>query len=211
MLVQIRHGFAPQYYIDAAGQVYNAKTKKKLSGASDKASYTLITEDGKRRSITKRKLVELVFNQVLITDNIERLPGEIFKVIPGSAGKYQISSEGRLLSYQRNEAAIMQPSPNSNSNGYLRTMITIDGKPQNKLIHLLVAEAFCEKPEVEDPSVLQVHHKTFNRYDNRAVALEWLTPEEHQKKHLQYYENKENPENECPQSTIDNCYEGENR
>ena len=128
--------------------------------------------------------MQLVYGKILIQDNIDRLPEEEFKEISGSEGRYLISSAGRLLSYQRKSAAIMKPAKNTSDNGYYRTMITINGKPQNKLIHHLVAEAFCEKPEVEDPIMLQVHHKNFDRYDNRAENLEWLTPEEHQKKHL---------------------------
>jgi len=109
--------------------VYNAKTKRQLSGSKRGESFCLYTIDGKRKTVAARKLVQMVYGKLLIQDNVDRLPEEEFQEISGSEGRYLISTAGRLLSYQRKAAAIMKPARNTTDNGYYRTMITLNGKP----------------------------------------------------------------------------------
>jgi hypothetical protein len=60
---------------------------------------------------------------------------------------------------------------NVKRNGYKTVDLSKAGKATTTLVHRLVAEAFCDKPEGSD----QVNHINYNRADNRAVNLEWCT------------------------------------
>lgn len=115
----------------------------------NRSSYKLRTEDDTPRSISISSLYELVYKKSFILDNIERLEGEIFQEIPGTEGKYLISNYGRCISYNQGRSArLLRPSCNC-PGGYLRVAIKIDGSFKSKLVHQLVAQQFCEKPEAE--------------------------------------------------------------
>ena len=45
----------------------------------------------------------------------------------------------------------------------------------------LVAESFCDKPDTAE--LLQIHHIDFDKRNNFYTNLEYLSPEEHAKKH----------------------------
>lgn len=70
----------------------------------------------------------------------------------------------------------------ADSSGHLRVGITINGKQTGLSLHRLVALAFVPIPDrykgipVEK---LEVHHKDFNKKNNSADNLEWLTRAEH--------------------------------
>lgn len=61
------------------------------------------------------------------------------------------------------------------NHGYPMVALSKDGVVTYHLVHRLVAEAFCPKPECVDPAKLTVNHKNFNKLDNRAENLEWVT------------------------------------
>lgn len=49
----------------------------------------------------------------------------------------------------------------------------------DKEVHQVIAELFCEKPEGYNPNDYLVHHINKDRHDNRAVNLIHLTKSEH--------------------------------
>ena len=176
----INNNFMSYYYLCEDGSVYNAKSGRYLT--ENRGGYKLQGLDGKSRYITIKSLMKLVYDVLFVEDDIERLEGEEFVFIPGTDNGYAVSNAGRVISYRGQRAKILKPSYNK-TNGYQRITITINGKAKNVLIHSLVAEAFCDKPEGKD---LQIHHKNFHRNDNRAINLEYLTPEEHATKHIEH-------------------------
>lgn len=104
-----------------------------------------------------------------------KIEGELFRNVKNTNGIYWISNYGRLLTLNhRNsgKAKIMKPA--KDANGYLRTMIVSNGKLKTIKIHRLVAEAWIENPENKS----QVNHIDFDRSNNKANNLEWMTPKE---------------------------------
>lgn len=90
---------------------------------------------------------------------------EVWKDVVGYEGLYQISDHGRVKSTRRN--IILKPGRGR----YLSVTLCNDGKMREISIHRLVAEAFCEKHD----GATEVNHINENRYDNRAINLEWCT------------------------------------
>lgn len=73
-----------------------------------------------------------------------------------------------------------------NKKGYDRVDIRYTDKRRTKLISRLVAAAFLPVPKSIE---MQLHHKDFNKNNNAAENLEWLTPAEHNKIHSERREN----------------------
>lgn len=70
--------------------------------------------------------------------------------------------------------------------GYARVRLSTDsGREFTEAVHRLVAEAFIEKPQIDEK--LEVNHKDFNRINNKADNLEWVT---HKQNMDHYFENK---------------------
>lgn len=187
---QIGNGFMYYYYLTEDGEVYNAKTDKYLAATDGR--YHLRTTGHRTKNISMNTLTNMVYGYSVIIDNVERLEGEIFVPIPGTDGDYAISNYGRAISYKGHKVRLLRPAKNI-SNGYYRINVMIDGKYRSKLIHQLVAEAFCSLPAGQDKSTLQIHHKDFHKDNNYYLNLEYLTPAEHIKKHLDH--NKGGQEN----------------
>lgn len=137
---QINNGFMYYYYLTEDGQVYNAKTERYLTAYN--GIYKLRTASGKTKGISIKNLTMKVYGYSVISDPVERLPGEEFIFIPGTEDRYAISNKGRIISYIGQQVHLLKPAKNV-ENGYYRVCIKIDGKQQSKLIHLLVAAAFC--------------------------------------------------------------------
>lgn len=103
---------------------------------------------------------------------------EQWKDIPGYAGRYRVSDQGRVKSLpfaqmgghgmrRTRERILAQQIINS---GYRVVHLHLDNKRSAKTVHRLVAAAFCPG---FDPS-LDVNHIDGDKQHNAAVNLEWL-------------------------------------
>lgn len=180
---KIENGFADYYYLTENAKVYNAKTKKYLKAFN--YTYYLQTKDKKAKRISIKNLYSLVYNKIYCIDSIEDLENEEWKGIAGTGGKYFISNRGRCKSVADYESRII--SPFTNKGGYLRVTLCIEGKKTNKFIHTLVASAFLNPPQNLE---MQIHHKDFNKENNNAENLEYLSIAEHTKKHNERIKNE---------------------
>lgn len=179
-LKQINNGFKPYYYLTEDGLVYNINTDKYLKAGN---AYKLYTIEGTRHSITLKELYNLVYNKPYVIDNIERLPGEEFRIIP-SAPDYLASNLGRFISYKSSVAKLLHPEINSN---YDRISLQVDGKRKTFKVHRLVAEAFGL--EKKDGQTI-CHHKDGNSKNNNVDNLCWVSYEEHLEIHTKMKEEK---------------------
>lgn len=175
----INNGYAEYYLLTEDGKVYNSKTNKYLK-PSYRFSYKLQTTEGKTKNVSLKDLYKLVYNKVFCIDEIELLENEQFKEITGTEGKYFISNLGRVKSYVGYEAIILTPT--LTPKGYLRLQIIQEGQRLNKFIHCLVAAEWLPQPQNLD---VEIHHKDFNKLNNNADNLEYLTKVQHTKKHLE--------------------------
>jgi hypothetical protein len=105
---------------------------------------------------------------------------EEWKDIKGYEGMYQVSNLGRVKSldrlvtfgdnYKRLHKGKMI-TPVDNGRGYMRVVLKDHNKNKYTYVHRLVAEAFLQKPE----DTAEVNHKDFNKANNKASNLEWVT------------------------------------
>ena len=174
---QVNNGYAEYYYLYEDGSLYNAASGLMVQ-LSREHSYIIRTENGKRKKVSLKRLYKLVFNKPFSKDNIENFDNEEWKEIDNTEGLYYISNKGRVKSLQGYEAMILKPF--NNQGGYARVDIIENGKRKTKLIHRLVAAAFLPLPQKID---MQLHHIDFDKDNNAAENLQWLTAAEHLKIH----------------------------
>ena len=101
---------------------------------------------------------------------------EIWKIIPNTKNCFSASSYGNIRSNKRFgiDGRIIKEKilkPGIHNNGYLKVVLTIDGKHYNKLVHRLVASCFLTNYS-ED---LQVNHLDGNKKNNNIKNLEMCT------------------------------------
>lgn len=183
---QVNNGFASCYYLTEAGEVYNSSLQRYLKSDS-KHTFRLKTEEGQYKRVTLRELYKLVFGEWYCNDSIEDLEGEQWKEIEDTNGMYSISSKGRIKSRAAYNAILLKPT--LTKYGYYRVDICYQGQRQSKLVHRLVAAAFLMQPKSID---YHLHHKDFNKLNNEAANLEWLSVQEHAKKHQERRELEKN-------------------
>ena len=94
------------------------------------------------------------------------------KDIKGFEGLYAITSCGKVWSYKYNKFL----KDWSNGFGYRIVRLFKDGKGYNKRIHVLVAEAYLEKPQ--DGQKYDVAHLDDCPYHNWVGNLKWMTRKE---------------------------------
>lgn len=116
--------------------------------------------------------------------NVETLPGETWKFIPGYHNQYQASTLGRIRSTSRIETYTFKGKlfyrmrigkvlkPYTSDQGYLTVNPVLpDQRVKPTSIHRLVATAFIPNPENKP----QVNHKDGNKANNIVTNLEWST------------------------------------
>lgn len=108
---------------------------------------------------------------------------EVWRDVIGMEEYLSISSEGNIVVKERsvnnNGGLVNKKSrlgkPHNNGTGYLQFRIDINGVTYRKYVHVMVAEAFIEKPSVDG---LEVNHKNGIKSDNCVGNLEWVTRKE---------------------------------
>mgnify|MGYP002351281645 FL=1 len=108
------------------------------------------------------------------------MKNEIWKPI-SSCQKYEVSNLGRVRSWKVINGRTKNCSTTPRlmklvlgTNGYLNVGLFVDSKPKSFMVHRLVAEAFLPR----NISGLQVNHKDSNPVNNKAINLEWVTPQQ---------------------------------
>ena len=107
---------------------------------------------------------------------------EIWKPVVGYDGLYEVSNLGNVKAVEKivghPTGQCRRPEKmiklQNSSYGYYAVNLCKDGKSHAKGVHILVAEAFLEKPEGK----CEVDHINRNRKDNRVENLKWCTHKE---------------------------------
>ena len=98
----------------------------------------------------------------------------MWKPIAGYEGLYEVSDDGRVRSLSRTtgkEATILRQ--NFSGKGYYAVALCKNGIARTVYVHLLVANAFVDKPDVSHRLV--VNHKDGDKTNNCANNLEWVS------------------------------------
>lgn len=93
------------------------------------------------------------------------LEGEVWKVIDGFGGNYEVSSLGRVWSVKRGKVL-----KTFNLSGYEVISLSVKGKCMTKAVHRLVLETFSPS---QDPIKCEVRHLNGDMLDNRVENLAW--------------------------------------
>lgn len=102
-----------------------------------------------------------------ILNKIQLESGEQIKEIEEHPD-YFITSHGRVLSCKYNKPRWIKPY--LQNSGYYMVCLRVDGKSKRKLVHRLVAQAFCDGWSEEHNIV---NHLDEERTNNHASNLEW--------------------------------------
>ena len=97
------------------------------------------------------------------------------KAIRNFEGKYEVTSDGQVISLNYNNTGkeqVLKGRPDTK--GYLGVVLHKNNKPCHRRIHRLVAETFLLKSETKT----QVNHIDGNKCNNRVENLEWVSPKE---------------------------------
>lgn len=110
---------------------------------------------------------------------------EVWAPIAGYGGAYEVSSHGRVRSLGRmtrtNRFAAQRFRPGAelklslDRKGYLQCTLSHDGQSRTIRVHRLVALAFVPQSSADRG---HVNHRDYDRTNNRAENLEWVTPRE---------------------------------
>lgn len=92
---------------------------------------------------------------------------EVWKPVPGYEDRYLVSDLGNVKSIKRN----MLLKGNTNRDGYTSVILSKNGIIKAFRVHRLVAEVFVPNPDGKT----EVNHKDYNRSNNVAGNLEWMT------------------------------------
>ena len=97
---------------------------------------------------------------------------EIWKVIEGTDGRYEVSNTGKVRSINYNKSGKVQELRQKiDKDGYCIVTLHIEGKQKYPSVHRLVAIAFIPNPD----NLPQVNHKDTNKKNNHISNLEWCT------------------------------------
>lgn len=96
----------------------------------------------------------------------------IWKDIPGYEGLYKVSNYGEVLSLKRNRTKEKILKGQIDQYGYIRIVLSKNGKIKKYKAHRLVLMAFNNTNNKR----LQINHKDGNKQNNFIDNLEWCTP-----------------------------------
>ena len=100
---------------------------------------------------------------------------DIWKVIEGTEGRYEVSNTGKIRSLNYlGHGTTKELALTRDEKGYLRVRIYVDGVRKTVRVHRVVAETFIPNP-YEKP---EVNHKDGNKENNCDWNLEWTTERE---------------------------------
>jgi NUMOD4 motif len=113
------------------------------------------------------------FHEVYKNISVEPLDGEVFKVLAGCNGVYQVSNFGRILKMPNKKRSIPIIKKHHKSvKGYHYTSITDEnGISRNEMVHRLVAKVFHDNPD----DLPCVNHKDGVKSNLCEWNLEWCT------------------------------------
>ena len=120
---------------------------------------------------------------------------EIWKEIPSFDGMYEVSSEGRIRSYNSRggrQQHFYIIKGYARPNGYLETLLSKDHKTYHVLVHRMILLAFRGPA----PDGMECAHLDGNKHNNRINNLAWVTPQEncaHKEIHGTSPKGKRNP------------------
>lgn len=100
----------------------------------------------------------------------------MMKDIKGYEGLYAVTSCGKVWSY-KNKIFL---KPGKDKSGYLLVTLSKNGCKQTKKIHRIVMETYCPIDNMEN---LECDHIDFDCQNNCLKNLQWLAPEQNNKKH----------------------------
>lgn len=114
-----------------------------------------------------------------MTEELDFLPDETWREVPGSEGHYEVSNHGRVRGWYYLNTGKKQPSPRLrkpriSEKGYVFYSLRIGGKEQRCYSHRLVMLAFVGK------SSLEVNHIDGDKGNNQLSNLEYCTHKENQ-------------------------------
>ena len=102
-------------------------------------------------------------------------PNEIWVDLKGYVGTYQISSLGRMKTFNwRAQGKIMIVTPKVHQDGYLFYALTKDKKRTSQSAHRIVANNFLEKINGRN----EVNHIDGIKTNDKIENLEWVTHQE---------------------------------
>lgn len=113
-----------------------------------------------------------------------------FKTIEGFED-YIVSNDGTIINAKTGQEIV----GSVRKNGYRSVILIRNGERHDKLIHRLVAEAFCKKRNGAE----EVNHIDGNKLNNSADNLEWVTRGENLK---HAYEKGLMPNNTTPREVL---------
>lgn len=125
---------------------------------------------------------DAVRNHAIVKENLKPLleANEEFRYIAGFPN-YVVTSFGKIINIKT--LKVLKPRKldakgiKRNKGNYCRYHVSLcnNGTTRDCYIHVLVAEAFLDKPAGDD---LVVNHKDHNTANNRVENLEWITRSE---------------------------------
>jgi len=102
---------------------------------------------------------------------------EVWKDVPYTEGKYQVSNYGQIRSFARNpEGTIIQLSE---IQGFYVANLPYKGKRKSQYVHKIVAEVFLPKT---NKNQTVVNHKDWEKKNNQVDNLEWVSREDSYKR-----------------------------
>ena len=142
------------------------KSNVKLDELDDAMAMMVFRKEYNELSLSeKQELIEIV----RLTNNPEWKQISI----DGQPTTYRINNLGDI--YNEKTKRYLHGSYSS-SGSYPVVNLCIRGKMYSRLIHVLVASLFVDKPQLTDPNLkLEVNHKDGNKNNYRWWNLEWVT------------------------------------